>query len=154
MYTEGYEVTMLAATGESVVDLTSTGDKAVWGPGFVPHRIRGMAVVLNATPGDTGTVVFDIRPTRASDTNRTAATVGTIQLLTTHTFTAGSVQPVIYQQHTGGVIVYPGQEVVAEASASAAAVSACRIVLWVEPVYSTPGNMAAESTTTTMYATT
>lgn len=149
-----YEVTMLAATGESVVDCTSTGDVAVWGPGFVPHIVHAVGAVLNDTPGDTGTIKFDLRPTRASDTNRTDGTVGQIELLTTHTFTAGSAQPVIWDRPSSPVTVYPGQEVVAQVTASAAAVTAVRLVLWVEAVYATPGSVDELSTTTTMYEST
>ncbi len=39
-----YEVNMLKATGERVVDLTSTGDKALWGPNFVTHIVIAAAI--------------------------------------------------------------------------------------------------------------
>lgn len=130
---------MLKATGERVVDLSSTGDKALWGPNFVTHIVIAMAVALNATPGDAGVLKFDLRPTTGSDTSRTDGTVGIINLATTHTFTAGSVQPVVFYRPTTPIVVKPGQEVVAEMTDASASVTAASITLWVEPVYSTPG---------------
>src|SRR6476659_10181564 len=126
------EVIMLKTTGEDVVDLTTTDDKALWGPVCVPHIIRMAAVALNATPGDSGVLKFDLRPTRGSDTSRTDGTVATINLATTHTFAAGSAQPVVYHYPTTPIIVYPGQEVVAEMTDASASVTAARISLWVE----------------------
>ncbi len=92
---------------------------------------------------------FDLRPTTGSDTSRTDGTVATINLATTHTFSAGSVQPVIYHRPTTPIIVKPGQEVVAEVTDASASVTAASITLWVEPVYSTPGvdNTAMIATT-------
>lgn len=148
-----YEVQMLKSTGEAAVDLTSTGDKALWGPMFVPHVVHAAAIGLNGTPGDAGVVKFDLRPTIGSDTSRTDGTVATINLATTHTFTAGSGQPVVYHQVSSPVTVYPGQTVVAEVTDASAVADGARIVLWVEPVYETPGNIVGLSTSTTMTAT-
>ncbi len=155
MYTENRrEEIVLATTGEQFLDLSSTGDKGTWGPGFVPCIVRAAAIVLNATPGDAGVIKGDLRPTRGSDTNRTDGTVFTINLATSHTFTAGSVQKVIYHIPTTPVTVYPGQEVVVEVTDASASVTAARVVLYLEAIYSTPGNIVTESGTTTMVVTT
>lgn len=147
MYTNSrYEVRM--TSGTATIDATSTGDKAVWGPGIVPHIVRAVSISLNADPGDTGTVKFDLRPTRGSDTSRTDGTVGTIELLTTHDFTAGSIPAVIYHFPSTPVTVYPGQEVVCEVTASAANVSACSVSLWVEAYYDDPDNLTGMIATT------
>ena len=147
MYTNHrYEVRM--TSGTAFVDVTSTGDKAVWGPAFVPHIVRAVAISLSADPADTGTVKFDLRPTRGSDTSRTDGTVGTIELLTTHNFTAGELPAVIYHVPTSPVTVYPGQEVVCEVTASAAGPSACSVSMWVEAFYDDPDNQTGMTATT------
>lgn len=145
---------MKKSTGETAVDLTSTGDVALWAPAFVAHIVRGAAIALNATPGDAGVVKFDLRPTVGSDTSRTDGTVATINLATTHTFTAGSAQPVVYHIPSSPVTVYPGQTVVAEVTDASASASACRITLWVEALPADAANIATQSTSTTMTATT
>ncbi len=149
-----YEVHFLKTTGERVFDLTSTGDKALWGPNCVPHIVRMLAVALNATPGDAGVLKFDLRPTTGSDTSRTDGTVGIINLATTHTFTAGSVQPVIYVYPTTPIVVYPGQEIVAEMTDASAAVTAASITAWVEAVFERAGNIVVLSTTSVQTLTT
>lgn len=149
-----YEVQMLKGTGERLVDLSSTGDKALWGPMFVPHIVHAMAVSPNATPGDAGVLKLDLRPTTGSDTNRTDGTVATINLATSHTVTAGTISKVIYHQVSSPVTVYPGQELVAEMTDASASVTAAAITLWVEPVYEAPGNIVGLSTSSTMVATT
>lgn len=154
MYTNSmYEVQMLKGTGERLVDLTSTGDKALWAPMFVPHIVHAMAVGINATPGDAGVLKLDLRPTTGSDTGRTDGTVATINLATSHTITAGTVSKVIYHRVSSPVTVYPGQELVAEMTDASASVSAAAITLWVEAMYENPANIAGLSTTTTMVAT-
>lgn len=152
MYTNMQEVQVLKLTGERRLDLTSTGDVGQWGPGFVPHIIRAWSIVLDVTPGDAGVIELDLRPTHDSDTNRSTA-FGSIALATTHTYTAGSAQPVVYQVLSTPQTVYPGQEVVVQVADASASVDEAIVTLWVEPVYETPGAIAGLSTTTTMTAT-
>jgi len=147
-----YEVNM--TSGTAVLDVTSTGDKAIWGPVCVPHYVRMVAVTLNATPGDAGVIKGDLRLTRGSDTNRTDGTVFTINLATTHTVTAGSVSKVIYHYIANPPLIYPGQEVVVEVTDASAADSAVKMSFWVEAVYEDPDNIVGQSTTSTMVATT
>lgn len=153
MYTNArYEVNL--TSGTAVLDLTSTGDKAIWGPVCAPCYIRMVAVTLNATPGDAGVLKGDLRLTRGSDTNRTDGTVFTINLATTHTVTAGSVSKVIFHYPTNPPLIYPGQEVVFEVTDASASVSAAKASFWVESVYEDPDNIVGQSTTSTMVATT
>lgn len=123
------------------LDLTSTGDKANWGPGMVPHIVRAVAIIVNATPGDAGVIKGDLRPTRGSDTSRTDGTVFTINLATSHTFTAGTTRKIIYHVPSTPVTIYPGQEVVVEATDASASVNAARVCLLVEPSWDQPGNL-------------
>jgi hypothetical protein len=145
---------MRKTTGEDAVSVAATADIAQWAPVCVPHRIHMIAIALNATPGDAGVVKFDLRPTVGSDTNRTDGTVGIINLATSHTFTAGSAQPVIYEELDEPFVVYPGQEVIAQVTDASANATAVHIGLWVEPVYERPGNIVDLSDATTMTATT
>ncbi len=147
------EVLVTATTGEVVMDFSSTGDKGTWGPAYVPHIVRAVGIALNATPGDAGVIKGDLRPTLGSDTSRTDGTVFTINLATSHTFTAGSAQPVIYHVPSSPVTVYPGQSVVVEATDASAAVTAARVSLWVEPIYEVPANMSTIVSAITMSAT-
>ena len=149
-----YEVMMLRTTGERVQDLTSTGDKALWGPMCVPHVVKMAAISLNATPGDAGIVKFDARLTVGSDTGRTDGTVAIINLATSHAVTAGTTSVTVYSIPTSPVTIYPGQEVVAEVTDASASASACAITLLVEPVYETPGNVSTFLSSSTMVATT
>jgi hypothetical protein len=133
---------MLKSTGERVVDVTSTGDVALWGPGFVPHIVRAASITLSADCSGAGDLAFDLRPTRGDDTSRTSSTVAAITVPVTTAWTAGSAQLVYYDIPASPVTVYPGQEVVAEVTDAITGPSACQITLWVEPVYQAPGNIA------------
>jgi len=124
-----------------ILDLTSTGDKATWGPGLVPHIVRAVSIVIDATPGDAGVVKGDLRPTRDSDTSRTDGTVFTINLATSHTFTAGTGPKVVYHVPSSPVKVLPGQEVVIEVTDASASVDEARVCLLVEPSWDQPGNI-------------
>ncbi len=147
MYDTGrYEVRL--TSGTATLDFTSTGDKAIWGPNFVSHVVRAVAIALNATPGDAGVIKGDLRPSRGSDTSRTDGTVFTINLATGHTFVAGTTGPVIYHVPTSPVTVTPGQEVVVEVTDASASVNAATVTFWVEAVYDRPGNQTGMTATT------
>lgn len=154
MYTNDcYEVNMLRSSGEPLQTMASTGDVAIWGPGFRPHVVRAVALVLNADPNSAGVLKFDLRPTRGSDTNRTDGTVGTLSWATTDTFTAGSEVRIIYEElGNSAVTVYPGQEVVAEVTDADTSNDGVRIVLFVEALPMRPAMIDELSTSSTMVA--
>lgn len=116
------------------LDLTSTGDKAEFNFGYVPHIVRAVAVILNAQPGDAGVVKFDKRVTYESDTGRGDGDVAVINMLTTH-----SAGQVIYKNNLA-VEIKPGEQVVAEVTDASASVTAATVVLFVEPAWETPAN--------------
>lgn len=150
MYTNHiYEVNMLRSSGEPLQTMASTADVAIWGPGLMPHRVLGAALVLNADPNSAGTVKFDLRPTRGSDTSRTDGTVGQLDWATTATFTAGSEVSVIYEEFSSPVIVYPGQEVVAEVTDADTSNDGVRIVLLVEAIPTRPSQVEDHTSGTT-----
>lgn len=142
MYTNHIsEVNMLRSTGEPLQTMASTGDVAVWGPGVYPHRVLAAGIVLHADPNSAGTVKFDLRITRGGDTNRTDGSVGSLTWATTDVFTDGSLVPVIYEEFASPVIVYPGQEVVAEVTDADTANTVVRIVLVVELIPTRPAQV-------------
>jgi hypothetical protein len=120
--------------GTSVLDFTTTGDKARWSPGYLPVRIRAVAVELNAAPGGAGVVRFDKRTTFASDTGRGTGDVATINLATSQA--AGSV---VYKDGLN-VTVNPGEEVVVTVATASAGVSGAKVTLYIEPQWENPAN--------------
>ena len=104
------------------LDFTSTGVKWKF-PHLTSLRIKRWGIVLNAAPGDTGTIQL-----RKINQAGTATVLGTIELLTTHT-----TDDTVYQELMSGSSATPivaGNEVLdINASASAASVSACYVVV-------------------------
>lgn len=116
------------------LDFTSTGDKGDVCFGRKVEIMRTL-VYLNAAPGDTGTIKLDKRPTYGSDTSRGDGDVAVIELLTTHA--AGAV---VYDDFATSVTVAADEQVVIEASASAASVSACTVVILFREIPEVAGN--------------
>lgn len=136
MVHEMVEVGVDASAGAYVVDLTTTGDKARWAPGVRPYVVRGVAVILNAVPGDAGVIKFDKRITYGSDTGRGDGDVAVVNLATTHAAGEAIVKMGL------NVEIQPGQEIVVEATDASASVSAARVVLFLEPRPEQPANVA------------
>jgi hypothetical protein len=121
----------------AAADLSSTGDKGVWGPGYIPVVIRAVAAKITNTIGATGTINFDKRITLGSDTGRVDNVIGALALTTSH---------------TGGKIVYrdglnirinPGEEIVVAADDAAAAGDLADVSIVVEPSWERPANHSA-----------
>jgi len=116
------------------LSLASTADVADWAPGMVPHRIRGVAVIVTNTIGATGVVKLDKRTASGDDTGRGDGDVCTINLATTHD--AGKV---VYK--TGlNVEILPGQEVVVQVTDACASGDTAHVVMMVEPRWDQPAN--------------
>lgn len=124
-----YEV-MVASDG----DLSSTADIGDWAPGFVPHIIRAVAIVVTNDIGATATVKVDKRPTAGSDTSRGDGDIADIDLTTDHD--QGNV---VYQTDIN-VKVSPGEEAVVEVTDAAAGSDTAHVVFLVEPTWEEPGN--------------
>lgn len=122
--------------GAATLDLTSTGDKARWSPGFRPYVVRAVSIQLNAAPGDAGVVKFDKRITFGSDTGRGDGDVAIVNLATAH--------PAGESIYKGGlnVEIQPGQEVVMEVTDASASVNGAKAILLVEPRPEQPANVA------------
>lgn len=135
MYASGqYEVQLGNPTA---LNLTTTGDKATWSPQLLPVIVRGVAIQLNAAPGDAGVVKLDKRVTATSDTGRGDGDVAVVNLATTHA--QGNV---VYKMGLN-VQVDPGQEVVVDVTDASASVTAAKVTLLVEPKPEQPANITA-----------
>jgi hypothetical protein len=143
-----YEIEMVPATvgGASLggqagptavangVLLSVTGVAAKWAPGYVPHKIRGAAIIPSVTLAMTDDVFvrFDADLT----TPGTATTLFTINLPT-----AGAIHKSVYYTPTYNIEVAPGQVLSANVTAAATAGIYGKIVLYVEPRWEEPGNI-------------
>ena len=136
MYSSGKYQVVLARK----FSLNSLADITTWSP-TVPHKITMVALVIDNDVAATGQVKLDKRPTAGSDTGRGDGDVSIINLTTAHT--QGKV---VYQNVN--VTVNPGQEVVVEVTDITGAGDTADCVLWVEPVWSQPTNVAAMVLTT------
>ena len=132
-----YEVRLITTTGATELDISSTGDKALWAPGLIPHMLRGVAVICVNAVGATGTINFDKRVTYASDTGRVDNVIAAISLTTAHT--AGKV---VYRAPVA-VLINPGEELVVAADDAAAAGDLVAVTIFVEPLWENPANLAA-----------
>jgi hypothetical protein len=121
--------------GTATLDFTTTGDKARWSPGYLPVKIRAVAVELNAAPGGAGVVRFDRRVTFASDTGRVNGDVAVINLATSQV--AGSV---VYKDGLNAT-VNPGEEVVVTVATASSGVSGAKVTLYIEPQWENPANI-------------
>lgn len=117
-----------------------TGVAAHWSPGYVPHIIRGAALVLRQKhTGDTNIRVgFDIDIT----------TPGTATRAFSIDVPSGGLIGAHYHRPTYIIEVKPGMEVQAKVTAAATVNAGGAIVLYVEPRWEDPGNV------TTMFKTT
>jgi hypothetical protein len=144
-----YEVQMQGITpstapvsGHHGVDLLVTGVVATWGPGFVPHIVRGVGVIpsLGAVRSNTVPINFILDST----TPGTATECFSLDLPTTVT----TANMAVYYQPTYTIEVKPGMNFSASVTTAATAGTSARIMLYVEPRWETPANV------TTMIATT
>lgn len=137
MYTHKYEVVVTSNAGVKELDLASTGDKANWAPGLVPHVIRAVSVKITNDIGATGTVNFDKRITFGTDTGRVGDVIAGIALTTAHL--GGKV---VYRDGLN-VTIKPGEQLIVAFDDAAAAGDLCEVTLWVEPVWENPSNNTA-----------
>lgn len=114
--------------------LSALADIGDWAPGYEPHIIRAVALVITNTIGAAGVVKVDKRPTAGSDTDRTDGTVAVINLATTHD--AGEV---VYKDGLS-VLIKPGEEVVFEVTDITVAGDTAHLILFVEKSPENPAN--------------
>ena len=118
------------------VDLSATGIIATWSPGFVPHIIRGAAVVNTASD-----------KTAANEANISIeadiSTAGTPTRLFRLTLPSGGLllNTAHFYRPTYQIEIKPGMVVQAKPSTGATAGVRGNIMLYVEPRWEEPGNV-------------
>lgn len=113
--------------------LTSASDVGDWAPGYVPHRIRAVALVVTTNVDDAGVLKVDKRPTAGSGTGRGDGDVAELS------YASPDQGDVIYVDGLD-VVINPGEDVVAEVTDATPTTGAAHIVYYVEPVWETPAN--------------
>lgn len=121
--------------------LAATGDVGDYAPGYVPHRIRAVALVLLADPAEAGVVRVDRRPTAGSNTGRGDGDIAILNIAATH-----NQGDVIYKDGLD-VELLPGEQAVAEVTDAVAGLTA-DVIFFVEPRWDRPGNNADLKATT------
>jgi hypothetical protein len=131
------EVIMTATSGANILLASSTGEKARWTCGFVPHILRAVAVVHRATQTTHATnPVISIRHATTA-----GATSATGQQITTLTFPSGKAQGAVAYRSGLNTKVLPGQEIIAHVTTAAGAATRTRMILYLEPSWEVPGNV-------------
>jgi transcriptional regulator of nitric oxide reductase len=133
-----YEVMM---TNEAVI--TSTGDKARWLPGYIPHVVRAhfFTVTTATQAADAAQLNLDKRPTAGSDTARVNDLVSPLNIPAS---TAAGKN--VYKDGLQAK-VSPGEEVVLEVT-DATAAGAGSYGIFVEPSWEVPANNTNMALTT------
>lgn len=121
-----YEVVVVAPAV-----LQTPADKGSWGPGYINHYLRAVAVlVTTATTGASGVIKGDILQVDGSTRGDGDAFTVTVPNLA-----AGKV---VYKDNLN-VLVTPGMRVFAELTTASGA-GAGQVVFYVEPSWSNPKN--------------
>ena len=124
-----YEVMMT-----NVAVITSTGDKAQWAPGYVPHLLRAWAFVTTTQATVTAPVLdLDKQIAAGSATGRIADFVSPLKPLLANV--AGKVT---YKDGLQSK-VSPGEQLVYNITTAATA-GAGSVIIFVEPTWEVPGN--------------
>ena len=131
--------TMTQAGG---TNLAVTTIAARWAPGFVPHIIRGAALVQSATNAVAANPV-PVRFEADISTPGTATTIFTIAMPT-----VGQTNNSIFYRPTYYIEIKPGAQVVVRPSTAATAGVRAHCILYVEPRWEEPGNVTGLKQTT------
>lgn len=146
-----YEVEMIPrtpATGAGPTaaangsNLTVTTAFAIWGPGYVPHLIRGAAIVPLVTTALTGGsvgIVFEADISAAGTPTK---------LFNINLPSSGGIHKALYYTPTYDIEIKPGHLVQARATTAATAGVYGKVILYVEPRWDTPANVTSMLKTT------
>ena len=138
-YTHSKNEVMMSATALSA---TTSGVVAYYAPGYVPHIIRGCAIVYTATANTSSglTVAFNhLDNTSGSTASAIATLVGVSSDLAGH---------VVYKTVTSEVVVQPGEQVQLDITGAASGDCNFYPILYVEPKWEQPVNNANMRATT------
>ena len=133
--------TTFPADNEFGVRMTVTTAAAKWGPGFVPHIIRGAAILPLVTTALTNdaSVVFEADISVAGTPTK---------LFNINWPTAVRAHTSIYHRPTYYIELKPGQLVQCRVTTAADAAASAKVILYVEPRWEEPGNVTSMSQTT------
>lgn len=131
---------------------TASGDKFTWMPGYMPHIIRAVGVVITTTGSVTsGAVIAFKQISMASGATASDIAVLTLNSGTSTGFPTPTTAPiagnVIYKDGLN-VKVSPGQKVILNVRAAVTGVSGMRGFMWVEPSWDIPQNTSGMYSTT------
>ncbi len=130
-----------SATTLNNIQLDVTGEAARWRPGFVPHIIKGVAVMSSATVQHDAAVHLCFRSDLT--TPGTATEIFKVVLPT-----AGAVHTSVFFRPTRFIEILPGQTVNMFVTAAATSNVDADVVLYVEPRWEEPGNITGMLSTT------
>lgn len=123
------------AAGAGGAALSVTTVVAQWSPGFVPHLIRGAAIIQSASDAPAANPVPVLIQ---ADISTPGTPTGLFRLSLP---TAGSPNKSHYYRPTYQIEIKPGMTVAARPTTAATAGVRANIVLYVEPRWEEPGNV-------------
>lgn len=122
-----------------IFSIASTGDKAWWAPGYIPHSVRACSLVVNVASAGTGTVNFTTQLTAYSNAGITAGDIASFQAVATTPMVLGQV---VYTDVIADKIIKPGQSIVVNVPIQIAGVSVSAHV-YLEQSFENPVNNPA-----------
>lgn len=123
--------------------LSSAADVGDWSPGYIPHIIRAVALVFTTIMSHTGVLKVDKRTLAGSDTGRGDGDIATIN----YTVALGTAGACIYKDGLN-IEILPGQEAVFQVTDATPTSGNAHLILYVEPRWEIPANIAAMVATT------
>lgn len=116
--------------------LASAADIGDWAPGYIPHIIRAVALVITTALDATGVLKVDKRVTAGSDAGRGDGDIATIN----YTAALGVAGAVIYKDGLD-IELKPNEEAVFQVTDATPTAGNAHLILYVEPRWETPANL-------------
>ena len=130
-----------AATTFNNIQIDVTGLAARWSCGFVPHLIKGAAVIRSATVQPDAAISLSFRAdltTPGTPTNLFTIVIPTV----------AAIHKSVYYRPTYDIEIKPGQRVIMHVTAAATSTSDADVVLYVQARWEEPGNVTSMLKTT------
>jgi hypothetical protein len=133
--------TVLGAAGVALITTVA----AEWGPGYVPHRIRGAALILSGTDGRGAYTGAAVEASFEAD----ISTPGTVtKLFGIGVPSAAAENRSLYHTPTYVITINPGTKIQFRCTTAATAGVRARVMLYVEPVWEEPANITGMQNST------
>jgi len=137
-----YNPTVLVTGKANGVNLAVTTPAARWGPGMVPHIIRGAAIIPLVTTALTGGAV------ECSFESDISVAGTPTKLFGIGLPSAGAIHKSVYFTPTRIIEIKPGQIVDFRCTTAATAGVLAKVMLYVEPRWEDPSNVTSMQATT------